>query len=841
MTATVMVESTHAQVHRDRARGGGRLVRLVPGLGLGLGIAMGMGGIAAATPAAAAAGAGEGAPRVQAKAGTGLPSNLDPGFHPTGRIPVLNAGSADTPEQLRLESVPGALFDATAQAGPTAVLALPDGRVLVAAGTNANGFETRLRMFNADGTTDTSWGSGGVRSISQLGGVNLTRPQRLTLLPDGGVLVSFSHSGLARFWFAKLTPTGQVDTSFGDAGLARTDTPGGILTSARPVADSQGRILVAGSVNAPIPFAGSREEYAICRFLANGQLDTGFSPDSNDGTVNDDNKDGCFFHNVGAVTDNTRIARIAGLTVDAQDRPYLAGPRLNSSSQFTAFALLRLTADGVEDAGFPAAELAHPDLDSAPGRVFLGGPAAGEPKGLLQRADGRLLVVMSQSGTTLARLAQFLPDGRLDTAFAGDGIVDGAQELPSGTIGFGGVSGADIALDSQGRVVILNRDMAFARFLPDGLPDTGFGALVATPRTGFPFFGTSQDVEIALDPQDRIFGLDLAFVTANTGSADGQQRSAPLLLALSGGASADVRPDPFTFADRFGVAAGSQQTSNTVTVSGLADEVPALIRVQNGSYSIGCSTFTTAIGLVTNGDTVCVRHTAGTGAEQPRTTTTLIVGAGDDAVSEAFVTDTRPFGPAAFDFIDRTVSAQEAVFSNTVRLTGLLGDAVLTLSGHPSTRVIVNGGPLQTGPLTVTGGDTLRLRQVSSPTPDGRTATVSVGDVTETWTVTTVAPEDTVPDAFDFVDVAVPGQQAVFSNIVRVSGINRPVELTLAGHASARVSINGGALQAGPATVSGGDTIRVRLVSAPDAASRSATVTLGGVSDTWTVTTTPQP
>ena len=194
--------------------------------------------------------------------------------------------------------------------------------------------------------------------------------------------------------------------------------------------------------------------------------------------------------------------------------------------------------------------------------------------------------------------------------------------------------------------------------------------------------------------------------------------------------------------------------------------------------------------------------------------------------------------PDAFDFTDRAVTRQQAVYSNWVRITGIDSPATLTLSGHPSARFIVNGGAMQAGSTTVRSGDRVRLRLVSSPTLGSREAIVTIGTVSDVWTVITEAV-DTAPDAFDFVDQTVSGQQAVYSNVIRITGINTPTTLTLSGHSSARFVVNGGSMQSGSATVQSGDTVRLRMVASPTAASRSATVDIGGVTDDWVVSTAP--
>jgi hypothetical protein len=97
----------------------------------------------------------------------------------------------------------------------------------------------------------------------------------------------------------------------------------------------------------------------------------------------------------------------------------------------------------------------------------------------------------------------------------------------------------------------------------------------------------------------------------------------------------DTEPSPFTFTNQIGVAISSGVTSNTVTITGL--EVPADISTQIGTYSIGCNgTFTGTSGTISNGQTVCVRHTSSAAASTANTTTLTIGG-----VSGAFTSTTR--------------------------------------------------------------------------------------------------------------------------------------------------------------------------------------------------------
>jgi len=96
------------------------------------------------------------------------------------------------------------------------------------------------------------------------------------------------------------------------------------------------------------------------------------------------------------------------------------------------------------------------------------------------------------------------------------------------------------------------------------------------------------------------------------------------------------------------------------------------------------------------------------------------------------------------------------------------------------------------------------------------------------------------PNQFTFTDVTGASTNTQYtSNTVTLSGSFTATTATLTGTGSPTMSINGGSFSSSSATVSSGDTIQVRLTSAGTAGtSRSATVTVGETSDTYTVTTT---
>jgi hypothetical protein len=151
------------------------------------------------------------------------------------------------------------------------------------------------------------------------------------------------------------------------------------------------------------------------------------------------------------------------------------------------------------------------------------------------------------------------------------------------------------------------------------------------------------------------------------------------------------------------------------------------------------------------------------------------------------------------------------------------------------------GGPLRPTAVTDPGG--LAVTWTNAPqTNVGSyevTATVESPNY-EGWASGTFAvtpPLDTTPDPFGFSPLAGAALDSpVTSERVTVGGTNAPAEISIS--APSLYSINDGAFTAAHGTVSNGDGIRIRLTSSASYATTAhATLTIGGVSGTFSVTT----
>jgi hypothetical protein len=103
--------------------------------------------------------------------------------------------------------------------------------------------------------------------------------------------------------------------------------------------------------------------------------------------------------------------------------------------------------------------------------------------------------------------------------------------------------------------------------------------------------------------------------------------------------AADTTPEAFSFVDQTGVGLSTVRTSAAITVDGI--EAPAAISVSGGTYSINGGAFTSDAGVVSDGDSVRVRHTAAA-AYETQTDTILDIGGVTDTFSSTTSEEPAP-------------------------------------------------------------------------------------------------------------------------------------------------------------------------------------------------------
>ncbi len=314
-----------------------------------------------------------------------------------------------------------------------------------------------------------------------------------------------------------------------------------------------------------------------------------------------------------------------------------------------------------------------------------------------------------------------------------------------------------------------------------------------------------------------------------------------VVAAYRAAPSDDSTPDQFTFTDQTGVALSTVITSNTITVSGI--NTAADISITGGEYKIGSGSYTSSSGTVNNSDTVTVQQTS-SGSYSTKTNTILTIGGVSDTFSVTTwaapaLPDTTP---DPFTFFDQTgVAPNITITSNTITVSGINTAADISITDGTYS---INGGLYTSSSGVIYNGNTVKVRQTSSGSyPIKTDATLTIGGVSDTFSVTTWAsppPPDTTPAQFTFTDqTGVALSTIVTSNTIMVSGINTVTTIAITG---GTYSIKGRPYTSESGTVSYGDTVTVQLTSSGNySTTTNATLTIGGISDAFSVTTQSAP
>jgi uncharacterized delta-60 repeat protein len=324
------------------------------------------------------------------------------------------------------------------------------------------GADAVVVRLNPDGSSDSSFGAGGVVALKDAFGF------AVALQADGKILLgahAFDDLVVARF-----LPDGRLDTSFGRGGAVFTDFGGTEATFALAV-QPDGKIVAAGRATALHSLEAG--DFAVVRYNPDGSLDSSFG---GGGKVRTD---------FGGGEDALDIA------MQSDGRIVVVG----ASGIFgSPWAVARYNADGSLDSSF-----------DADGKVVtdFGGGAQGA-WGVALQPDGKIVVAgwRGEQGGGVNRaiaLARYLPEGRLDPGFSGDGRV---AETLSRTD-----TGREIVLQPNGKIVVAGAagegpDLMIARFLPDGRIDPSFGGRLGFVQTDFG--GDDAAFTVALDRQQRI-------------------------------------------------------------------------------------------------------------------------------------------------------------------------------------------------------------------------------------------------------------------------------------------------------------------------------------------------
>jgi uncharacterized delta-60 repeat protein len=173
---------------------------------------------------------------------------------------------------------PGSFSLATA----TAVAVQPDGKI-VAAGTVGTGFGSvfAVARFTRSGWLDPTFGSGGELVTSFTG---TDSAAAVTVQADGKIVV-VGQAGNTSFALARYNADGTLDANFGSGGQVTTRLSSADIDAAQAVTvQTNGEIVVAGSARA---FNQNSSSFALLRYGSDGTLDSATTTGFGSGVFSD--------------------------------------------------------------------------------------------------------------------------------------------------------------------------------------------------------------------------------------------------------------------------------------------------------------------------------------------------------------------------------------------------------------------------------------------------------------------------------------------------------------------------------------------------------------------------
>lgn len=314
----------------------------------------------------------------------------------------------------------------------------PDGKLLVTGRARAAvnlPFRMAVRRFDADGTPDAGFGTGGLATIDPYASLGADSRNhyayRALVAPDGRILVAGVATLLSSTTelrtntaVVRLLADGRLDPSFAGTGSNTMDLGGDDWAEALAL-QSDGKVVTGGRAIG----AGVNIVVGLARFRADGQLDTGsprlpehYGRDGSGFSTFDPGGVGA-----GGVQDMLMGSGDAPLLVVPMPKPHATLP---SAVQF---GLVQASSDG----------------DPVTVRTLSLGPDSDVPRALARQADGRLLVVGSASSATVTDfgIVRYGADLTLDTSFGTNGMLK---------VDFYGAldAAAAVAVQPDGRIVV---------------------------------------------------------------------------------------------------------------------------------------------------------------------------------------------------------------------------------------------------------------------------------------------------------------------------------------------------------------------------------------------------
>ena len=290
-----------------------------------------------------------------------------------------------------------------------------------------------LLRFNADGSSDATFGAGGALNAPFTAWANGTA---VALQSDGKIVAAgATNDGTSNvFAVARFNADGSIDTTFNTTGTASAAAGTGSVSTTGVAIQPDGKIVLVGElVNA------NQYLFELVRFNADGSLDTSFG-------------------SAGSVTPALGTGNSGAGAVAIQPDGKIVAVGYSSSGTQAVPVVVRYGADGSLDTTFNATGIAT---------ASLGVSATGDAVAI--QADGKIVIAGTTTPTATSEtqfgVARFTPSGSLDTTFDATGTV-------STKLGYSDRAFA-VAIQPDGKIVAAGADytgnhdtFALARYWP---------------------------------------------------------------------------------------------------------------------------------------------------------------------------------------------------------------------------------------------------------------------------------------------------------------------------------------------------------------------------------------
>ncbi len=302
--------------------------------------------------------------------------------------------------------------------------------------------------LTSNGQLDSSFGINGIAEINTHD--STATYTLLRQLLDGKILVAYST--FSQIVLTRLTPSGQIDPTFGTDGQISYTLPVSRLMIRGLSLDPMNRLIVASRC-----YANSRHSSIVMRLNLDGSYDQSFG-----------------FDGITILSFPTLEVSLFSIAVDSTSNIYLTGASTAPNSVNDNLFVCRITNMGIHDVSFS-------NMGSV-GAVVVHKMDRDTARAIAIQADNKIVVggYLGHSGWGNFVLLRFLPNSQFDPSFGDNGLVSTSftqvmdhihdlviasdqKIIAAGTVNIAGSVGAHFS------------EFALARYFPDGTLDQSFG------------------------------------------------------------------------------------------------------------------------------------------------------------------------------------------------------------------------------------------------------------------------------------------------------------------------------------------------------------------------------